>query len=362
MEHRPLAFALLGWAVLLGYQPVSLLLLGGLSIAVHAFGLRGAPSWRRAGLTTMLVVVVLIAQKVLALRGLPLVGFSYACFRLIHAALDHAAGRLTRPGLLGFIEYVLFPAYFVSGPIARYQEHTAGTMVESLSLDDALCAMARVLGGLAKKVLLASPMLHYADAGFANVGGVSGLQAWGSLLAYSLGLYMDFSGYTDIGLGLARLFGFRGPENFNWPYLASDIGDFWRRWHISLSNWLRDYVYLPLSSSLSTVAWFRHRPLALASASSLLTMAACGLWHGLTSSFLIWGLGHGILIASHQFYRQRVLVRMPASRRKRLVANRIYRWSTTALTFTAVTLLWTFFRLPPWPAAQFLGRLVGLCL
>jgi alginate O-acetyltransferase complex protein AlgI len=355
---RPLAFCLLGWAALACYEPRSLLLLAALTVATHALSLRGASSWRRAGLASALVVAVLVAQKLLALRGVVLVGFSYACFRLIHAALDHAAGRLGSPGLLGFLEYALFPAYFLSGPIARHQEHTAGTSLDALGLDDALAAMGRVLLGLAKKVLLASPLLRLADAGFGDPGGAS--LAWAGLLAYSLGLYVDFSGYTDVALGVARLFGFRGPENFDWPYLASDIGEFWRRWHITLSNWLRDYLYLPLSSRLSTVNWFRQRPLALASASSLVTMALCGLWHGLAPSFLVWGLGHGGLIALHQLYRQRLLSRLPARRRRALLASRAYLWACTALTFTAVTLLWTFFRLPPAAALRFLGRLAGL--
>src|SRR5262249_30575694 len=184
-----------------------------------------------------------------------------------------------------------------------------------------------------------------AERGFADPsGGASG--AWLALLCYSLYVYLDFSAYCDLALGVARLFGYRLSENFRWPYLSADIGEFWRRWHITLSLWLRDYVYLPLSVTLAVSQRLRRRPLLIGSASAVARMVACGLWHGNTPSLALWGFGHGVLLAGHQVYRQRVLGRLPAKRRKLLAANPLYRSAATAVTFFFVTLLWVFFRFP----------------
>lgn len=354
---RPAAFTFVGLAALAAFEPLSVAVLAATTVACWLV-VRGNSSRARLSFAVLGVAVALLAQKWLALQGLALVGFSYASFRLIHLALDRAAGRVPALGLPAFVEYAMFPAYFLSGPIARYQEHVGGAALERLSLDEALWGMGRVLIGLAKKVLLASPLLRLADVGFAADGG-GAQEAWLALLAYSLGIYLDFSGYTDVALGGARLFGFRGPENFDWPYLASDIGEFWRRWHITLSNWLRDYVFLRSAFALSRSDWWSRRPLLTGSASSLLAMGVCGLWHGLTPSFLLWGLGHGALIALHQLYRQRLLARLPPARKRWLRVSVAYRAVATVVTFLAVTLLWVLFRLPLTAAAGFLGRLFG---
>ena len=219
-----------------------------------------------------------------------LVGLSYAVFRLIHVAIERARGRIEVGGLPPLLEYVLFPPAFLSGPIERYGEFQRGIDVSRLDLDSAFWGTRRILFGLAKKVFLVGALSAAAERGFTDPSG-SVATAWLALLCYSLYVYLDFSAYCDLALGIARLFGYRLSENFRWPYLSADIGEFWRRWHITLSFWLRDYVYLPLSAKLAEYPRLRRRPLLVASASAVTTMMVCGLWHGNTPvARAIWGL------------------------------------------------------------------------
>jgi alginate O-acetyltransferase complex protein AlgI len=358
--RRP-AFGGASIAVLAAYFPVAVGAIGLAAALVHlALAPSGSrPGWGRAIAVAAACVALLAARSPETTASLRLVGLSYAVFRLIHVAIERARGRIDVAGLPSLLEYVLFPPAFLSGPIERYGEFQRGIDVSRLDLDSAFWGTRRILFGLAKKVFLVGALSAAAERGFTDPSG-SVATAWLALLCYSLYIYLDFSAYCDLAVGVARLFGYRLSENFRWPYLSADIGEFWRRWHITLSFWLRDYVYLPLSAKLAEYPRLRRRPLLVASASAVTTMIACGLWHGNTPSLAIWGLGHGALLAGHQVYRQRIFGRLPAARRKALAANPAYRAGAAAFTFFCVTLLWVFFRFPLHDAQHFFKRLLGI--
>ncbi len=355
--RRP-AFSAVSIAVLTAYFPFAVGAIGLAAVLVHlALAPSGSrPGWGRAIGVSAACVALLAARGSEATSSLHLVGLSYAAFRLIHVAVERARGKIEVAGLAPFLEYVLFPPAFLSGPIERYGDFQRAIDVSRLDLDAAFWGTRRILCGLAKKVFLVGALSAAAERGFADPSGGAGA-AWLALLCYSLYVYLDFSAYCDLALGVARLFGYRLAENFRWPYASADIGEFWRRWHITLSFWLRDYVYLPLSVKLAEYPRLRRRPLLIASASAVTTMIACGLWHGNTPSLALWGLGHGVLLAGHQVYRQRLFGRLPAKRRKALAANPAYRAAATAFTFFSVTLLWVFFRFPLGEAQRLLSRL-----
>jgi alginate O-acetyltransferase complex protein AlgI len=346
-------------SILAAYFPTAVAALAILSAIVYAAV--APPSdrveWSRALLVTAGCLALLALRGSEPITALHVVGLSYAAFRLIHVAIERARGRVHVEGFVPFLEYAIFPPAFLSGPIERYGDFQQAIDVSALDLDAAFWGTRRVLSGLAKKVFLVGAFHDAAERGFADPsGGASG--AWIALLAYSFYVYLDFSAYTDLALGVARLFGYRLSENFRWPYLSDDIGEFWRRWHITLSFWLRDYVYLPLSVKLAEYPALRRRPLAIGSASAIVTMVACGLWHANTPSLAAWGFGHGVLLAGHQLYRQQLLGRLPARHRKALTGSAPYRAFSTLVTFLSVTALWVFFRFPLGEAHGFLRRLV----
>lgn len=363
--RRP-AFFLLGAALLAWRFPVTYPALG--AVALAAFALLGpppagdaAPGWGRPRVVIALGLATLVASRSLGPEGgAALVGVSYFVFRLLHVAIERANGRATPAGLAAFLEFLLFPASLVSGPIERYADFAAGVRLERLALDDAVFGFRRIATGLAKKLLLVDVLARLAAPLTAAGAAPGAAVAWRALLGYSLLLYLDFSAYCDLALGVARLYGFRLSENFDWPYLSGDISEFWRRWHITLSGWLRDYLFLPLSGWLRAWPALRPRHLAVAMLSSLVTMVACGAWHGAGAGFLLWGLGHGLAIAAHHSWRERVLSRLKARRRRDLQRHPLYRAAATLLTFLVVTLLWLPFALPPGRALALLRVCLGL--
>ena len=194
--------------------------------------------------------------------------------------------------------------------------------------------------GMAKKVLLANPCGKVADTAFA-AGSLTAADAWYGIVAYAFQIYFDFSGYTDMAIGLGLIFGFVLPKNFDSPYRAHSITDFWRRWHISLSSWLRDYLYVPLGGN---------RKGELRTYFNLaLVMLLGGLWHGASWNFVLWGAIHGaMLIAERLQGRHRYHHRLPRALR-------------VARTFVIVLITWVFFRAPDLPAAiAYLRAMFGL--
>jgi alginate O-acetyltransferase complex protein AlgI len=218
--------------------------------------------------------------------ALPL-GISFFVFQGISYVVDVYRGDSTATrSLLNFATYKAMFPQLVAGPIVRYADVAKELVVRNPDAGMRFEGMRRFLVGFAKKVLLADTFAWVADAAFAVPHAeLSAGLAWTGALAYALQIYFDFSAYSDMAIGIGLIMGFRFPENFNYPYIAGSIKDFWRRWHMTLSRWFRDYVYIPLGGN--------RKGAARTYANLLLVFFLTGLWHGASWTFVIWGLWHG---------------------------------------------------------------------
>ncbi len=267
------------------------------------------------------------------------IGISFFTFQALSYVIDVARGKAqAQRSLLTVGLYISFFPQLIAGPIVQY-----GTVAEQLNgrreswslFSSGVC---RFLTGLGKKVLLSNQLALVADAAFAAGDGLTTAFAWLGSLCYTLQIYYDFSGYSDMAIGLGRMFGFTFPENFNYPYAAVSVTDFWRRWHISLSSWFRDYVYIPLGGSRVTPR--RH------TFNLLVVWLLTGIWHGAGWTFLLWGLFYFVLLWGEK--RREWTLEWPAFPR------RVY-------TLLAVNFAWVIFRAEDLPhAVEYLGALVGL--
>ena len=260
--------------------------------------------------------------------ALPL-GISFVTFTLIAYLVDVSTGRYPAPAsprwLLG---YTLFFPHLIAGPILRPHELIPQLQRQMpIRRGNLLPGLALFTSGLIKKMVFADPIGAVVTAIYAQPDGRGAAEYLFALYGFSVQIYCDFSGYTDMALGTALILGVRLPGNFLRPYLATSIADFWRRWHITLSHWLRDYIYIPLGGSRDgTGPTIRN---------VIITMAIGGMWHGANWTFLIWGLLHGIGVAASQLLRRHAPLWM-----------RPPRWVLILVTFHVVALLWVLFRAP----------------
>ncbi len=257
----------------------------------------------------------------LTLAGLELpIGISFYTFQALSYVIDvKRKPALAQKNLLHVGLYIACFPQLIAGPIVRYETVAEQIVARRESWTDFSEGLRRFLWGLAKKVILANNLAKTADLAFDGGALTTGL-AWLGMGAYALQIYFDFSGYSDMAIGLGRMFGFRFNENFNYPYAARSVTDFWRRWHISLSSWFRDYVYIPLGGNRVRPA----RHLFNLFAVWLLT----GLWHGANWTFLLWGLTYFVLLMLEKYTP---LQRLPS------LLGRAY-------TLLAVGLCWVLFR------------------
>lgn len=218
------------------------------------------------------------------------IGISFYTFQGISYTLDIYWGRIkANRSFLDYGTYVAMFPHQIAGPIVRYADIAPELADRSVSVEKFGIGAERFIIGLAKKVLLANTFAGIADTIFnAPSDSYSTSTAWLGIIAYSLQIYFDFSGYSDMAIGLGKMVGFDFKENFNYPYIARSIQDFWRRWHISLSSWFRDYVYIPLGGNRGSKAR-TYRNL-------LIVFFVTGLWHGASWNFIIWGLYHGLFL------------------------------------------------------------------
>ena len=271
---------------------------------------------------------------------LPL-GISFYTFQSMSYTLD-VYRRRAQP-LRSFIDFACYVSMFpqlVAGPIIRFSEVADQMRSRTHTVTKFARGVAFFSVGLAKKVLLANPCGKIADLTF-DAGSLHAIDAWYGVTAYAFQIYFDFSGYSDMAIGLGLMLGFVFPKNFDSPYISQSMTEFWRRWHISLSTWLRDYLYVPLGGN-------RKGPVRTY-ANLFVVMVLGGLWHGAAWNFLAWGSLHGVLLA---FERKRgkaqAYGRLPAPAR-------------VAVTFTLILVTWVFFRAPDLPAAgRYLASMVGL--
>jgi len=254
------------------------------------------------------------------------IGISFIVFEKITYVVDVHRG-VSRPALSvqDYLLYVFLFPKLLAGPIIKYHDIAPQLIDRPRRLDDVGAGLTRFAIGLAKKVLLADPMGELADMVFAPGEAIGFRLAWLGAIAYALQIFFDFSGYSDMAIGLARMMGFRLMENFVRPYLAIGFGDFWRRWHISLSTWIRDYLYIPLGGDrVSTPRLYLNL---------WICFLASGLWHGAAWTFVLWGAYHGLFLTLDRLFLKRLLTGLP-------------RVAGIGFTFLAVTIGWVVFRAP----------------
>ena len=237
--------------------------------------------------------------------ALPL-GVSYYTFQTLSYTLDIYRGQLKpTPSVLRFAAFASFFPHIVAGPITRARDFLPQlARDERADLADVEAGLSRFLQGLFKKVVVADVLGAYlVDPVFADPTAYTVAAHWLSVLGYAAQVYADFSGYSSMALGVARVLGYRLPENFRYPYLATDIAEFWRRWHITLTRWLREYLWWPLTKDAPMSGGWRTR---LRSRESLVVVfLVCGLWHGATWVFVAWGALHGLYMVMFEVWRHR---------------------------------------------------------
>ncbi|MBI5142839.1 MAG: MBOAT family protein [Nitrospirae bacterium] len=218
------------------------------------------------------------------------IGISFFTFQALSYVIDvYRRDVKAQKSLINFSMYkALFPQ-LIAGPIVRYRDVAGQVENRTVTVGGFYSGAERFITGLGKKVIIANSVASVADMAFnAAPNGLSAGAAWLGAVCYAIQIYFDFSGYSDMAIGLGRMFGFDFLENFNYPYISSSIREFWRRWHISLSTWFRDYLYIPLGGGRATP---RRVYLNL-----IIVFLLCGLWHGANWTFVIWGLWHGVFL------------------------------------------------------------------
>ncbi len=264
------------------------------------------------------------------------IGISFYTFTQIAFLVDTAEGKANESSFLHYLLFVTYFPHLIAGPVlhhAQMMPQFARQEIYRIQASKIAAGLMLFTIGLSKKLILADPLGAYADLTFGAMnsnGEVGQIEAWISMTAYALQIYFDFSGYSDMAVGISLCLGVRLPENFNSPYRSTSIIEFWRRWHISLSNFLRDYLYIRLGGNRKGLAR-RHVNLAL-------TMVLGGLWHGASWNFALWGTLHGLYLILNHGWRAMVGGHdSPAPHRTKRLAGQ-------ALTFLLVCLAWIPFR------------------
>jgi alginate O-acetyltransferase complex protein AlgI len=278
------------------------------------------------------------------------VGISFYTFEAINYTVDVYRRKIPAERNLGhLLLFITFFPHLVAGPIVRASDFLKQIKRRKhWSWPRMTLGVSLFLLGWLKKSALAEHMARFADPIFQNPELYGTGATWIAVLAYALQIYGDFSGYSDMALGTAHMLGYRLALNFDMPYLSANIAEFWRRWHISLSSWLRDYLFIPLGGSRGSMF--------AACRNLLITMTLGGLWHGASWNFVLWGVLHGSLLAGHRVFRE-VCERLP--RLKNALESHAGTCVRTGLTFLFVILAWVLFRATSLHAAMtVLGRLV----
>ena len=283
------------------------------------------------------------------LQSVPVVlplGISFYTFQIISYLVDiYRKDVKVQKNIINFALYITFFPQLVTGPIVRYKTMAEDLECREESFEDVCQGIRRFLIGFAKKVILANNLSLIAEHAFRmdNYGNLAVITAWVGAISYTLQIYFDFAGYSDMALGLGRIFGFHFEENFNYPYTAKSFTDFWRRWHISLSTWFRDYIYIPLGGSrVSTVRNIFNL---------FVVWTVTGIWHGAAWNFVAWGILYFVCLVVEKY-----LVHPEKFRSKLVEAG--YR----IITLLGVNFLWVFFNARAEYGMSAVRRGAGYCL
>jgi alginate O-acetyltransferase complex protein AlgI len=272
-----------------------------------------------------------------------ILGISFFTFHAISYLVDIYRRRAAaQEGVLNYGLYIALFPQLIAGPIVRYRDIADQLTARQVTVEDLTEGIGLFIVGLAKKLLLANVLGTFSDQAFsADARQLSAFAAWVGVLCYTGQIYFDFSGYSDMARGLCRLFGFRIINNFNYPYISQSVQEFWRRWHISLSNWFRDYLYVPLGGNRLGP----HRTVA----NLFIVFLLCGLWHGAHWNFVLWGLYYGMFLA---------VERLPVFGR---LLGALGRPARHAYLLSVVVLGWVLFRAEGLTAtAQYYRAMFGL--
>jgi alginate O-acetyltransferase complex protein AlgI len=255
------------------------------------------------------------------------IGISFYTFETITYVVD-VYRRVHKP-LEKFWDYQLYIILFpklIAGPIVRFHEIADQIEFRDHTMDKLFKGGVRFIFGLSKKVLIANVLSGYADSIFnGDISSINSTEAWLAIVAYTFQIYFDFSGYSDMALGIGQMLGFKFPENFNSPYISKSITEFWRRWHITLGNWMRNYLYIPLGGNRVNTKFRLYFNL-------ILVFFFSGLWHGASWNFIIWGLYHGIFLVLDRIFLLKLL-------------NKLYTPISVVFTFFVVVFGWVIFRI-----------------
>lgn len=283
------------------------------------------------------------------------IGISFYTFEAINYTVDVYRRQVpAERNLAHFMLFITFFPHLVAGPIVRARDFLPQIRrPKRWNWAQMQWGTGYFMLGLFKKLAIADRMALFADPVFADPGSYSTGAVWAAVIAYAVQIYCDFSGYTDMALGAAHLLGYRLAMNFDMPYLAPNISMFWRRWHISLSTWLRDYLFIPLGGSRNAGDPARQR--RRTAWNLMITMTLGGLWHGASWTFVVWGMIHGFLLIAHREFRDFAMHR---PRLDRLLTSVPGTATRIAATFLAVCVGWIFFRATTLSAATtMLGRM-----
>lgn len=266
-----------------------------------------------------------VAESIKAKQQILPLGISFFTFHAISYLVDIYKGEVNgKNNPIKFLTYFFMFPHLIAGPIVRYKQVSHDLGQRSIDHDLFNYGLYRFILGFNKKILIANSVAPFANMAFLyNVESLSTVDAWIGALAYTLQIYFDFSAYSDMAIGLAAMAGFRFSENFNQPYRSTSIKEFWRRWHISLSSWLRDYVYIPLGGSRCSK---RKTYVNL-----IFVFFLCGIWHGANLTFVIWGLYNGLFLVLERLFLGKILSKVP-------------RFLTHIYAFLVVVIGWVFFR------------------
>ncbi len=271
-------------------------------------------------------------ESIIPAIALP-IGISFFTFQIMSYLIDVYKRTVPCQRNLAYLAlYVMLFPQLIAGPIVRYSDVEQEIGGRRTGLSDIYEGTFRFMVGFIKKILLANAVGKAADLAFVLEPGIGALYAWVGIICYGLQIYLDFWAYSDMAIGLGRIFGFHFLENFNDPYISKSISEFWRRWHISLSSWFRDYVYIPLGGS--------REGLAKNCRNFLIVFALTGIWHGASWNFLLWGLYFAVFLILEKLWLRNVLERLPAALRHLYV-------------LLVVIIGWVFFR------AETMGTAVG---
>lgn len=242
----------------------------------------------------------------LKIKSLPLpLGISFYTFQLISYIADVYMDKAKpQKNIINFATYIAMFPQITSGPIVQYNYIASQISERVINISNVGVGLERFILGLGKKMILANNIgLIWTQIKATSIGEISVLSAWIGIIAFTLQIYFDFSGYSDMAIGVANMLGFEFKENFNYPYISKSITEFWRRWHISLSSWFRDYIYIPLGGN--------RRGMLIQFRNIFIVWFTTGLWHGASWNFIIWGVYFGVLISIEKLFLLKVLDKLP---------------------------------------------------